>query len=187
MACILGSQLTAWDKALTLAGPLAHSNVRQWARVLLQGSTASPRLVPAGAHSCCRPSTQAAINDNSIGGPDKSGTYRSVDLFCSVFSVHQILRVSWFWFMELLLPFPTPFEESLGLQNPSLLAICYFDIFHSIITSLCRCWNWCMSSLCLCVDLCALALRIYEVLAKRLLVVFHLSVVYVSKIDFKEI
>lgn len=44
-----------------------------------------------------------------------------------------------------------------------------------------------MASLCLCVDLCALALRIYEVLAKRLLVVFHLSVAYVSKIDFKEI
>lgn len=44
-----------------------------------------------------------------------------------------------------------------------------------------------MSSLCLCVDLCALSLTIYEVLAKRLHVIFHLSVTYVSRIDSKEI
>lgn len=44
-----------------------------------------------------------------------------------------------------------------------------------------------MCSLCLCVGLYALSLTIYEVLAKRLRVIFHLSVTYVSKIDFKEI
>lgn len=44
-----------------------------------------------------------------------------------------------------------------------------------------------MSSLCLCADLYALSLTIYEVPAKRLRVIFHLSVMYVSRIDSQEI
>lgn len=80
-----------------------------------------------------------------------------------------------------------PFQGSLGTPGANSPSYLLFWYFSSNPTCLCYCWRWCMSSLCLCVDLYDLSLTIYEVLAKRLCLIFHLSVMYVFRIDSKEI
>lgn len=104
-----------WHKALTPIGSLASSNGRQWGNSLLQGIAASSKLVPdQGSGGGGSPLAVTGLLHRQpsraacLGGYGNGVIYCPVHLFSSPASLHQILRVGWFWHMEFLPPFHNP-------------------------------------------------------------------------------
>lgn len=140
-ACILVSELRTGTKLWLPQGLWQTSNGRQWGSPLLQGIAASSRWV-LGQGLGVRGSPLAVAGLLHRGHQGQHAWMAMVTVLFTVlftYSVHLLLCIK---FLELVdfdtwscfSPFPQPpFKESLGLQEPTLLAICSFDIFHPLL------------------------------------------------------